>query len=259
MEMMSRMWGSGACGAPSSRTRRRTRSDALRRRSSSGQAMVEFALIAPLFFLLIFGIVEFSLINASVGAFNFAAKDAARLGAIVGRGCVQINATTCDPNVDQYMINNVIVPRVNGVVMAQMYEVEIFDANPDGTCITNTNGCEADIWTLSGGVWTDTGANNWQSNTRNDALSNADYLGVKVYYTYTYLTAFFAATSPTINLIAESIQRIEPQQYGDRFNPGAHVWAAADPGWTSFSTVIAPFTHAISARRNNEYLTGGRA
>lgn len=261
MEMLRRLWGSRARGAPGSRTSRWRRPGGVRRRSSSGQAMVEFALIAPLFFMLIFGVVEYSLINASIGTFNFAAKDAARLGAIIGNGAVQITSTSTMP-VDQYMVNNVIVPRVTGIVFAQITEVDIFDAAEDGSCVVNGSGtCKADVWTLSKGTWTNT--DNWPASTRNDALSNADYLGVKILYTYTYLTAFFAITSPTINLTAESIQRIEPQQFGDRFNPGgAHTWAAVSPGWSPFTAMSAPFTTGtIWTRDNQDYLmtTGGRA
>ncbi|HLY32571.1 MAG TPA: TadE family protein, partial [Ktedonobacterales bacterium] len=40
---------------------------------SQGQALVEFALVAPIFFLMFFGVIEFALINASIGAYNFAA------------------------------------------------------------------------------------------------------------------------------------------------------------------------------------------
>jgi Flp pilus assembly protein TadG len=230
----------------------------MRRGRSSGQAMVEFALIVPLFFLLVFGVVEYSLINASVGAYNFAAKDAARLGAIIGKGAVQITTTTTMP-VDQYMVTNIILPRVNGVVVAKMNEVDIFDAAQDGTCIPDgTGNCQEDVWTQVGGVWTST-SDNWPPSARNDALFNADYLGVRISYTYTYLTSFFIITSPVINLTAESIQRIEPQQYGDRYAPGAHAWANASPEWPSFTGIFASFTQALWVRRESNHLTGGRA
>src|SRR5260221_4264663 len=54
------------------------------RRLSRGQAIVEFAMVAPLFLLMLFGFIEFALIGASIAAFNFAAKDAARLGSYLG-------------------------------------------------------------------------------------------------------------------------------------------------------------------------------
>ena len=207
---------------------RRDRYGARSRRRSPGQALVEFALVVPLFLMMLFGVVEFSLINASIGAFNFAAKDAARYGAIIGRGAAP------GGNVDQFMVDNIIVPRVSGVVVAQMTEVEIFDSSETGSCVGDAAAgvaCQEDIWQNVGGAWSST-SNTWPPQNRNDALSNADYLGVRVSYTYTYLTAFFAITSPTINLQALSIERIEPQEYGDRHAPSqATAWIAPMSQW----------------------------
>ena len=59
----------------------------------------------------------------------------------------------------------------------------------------------------------------WPVSARNDQLISADYLGVRITYQYTYLTAFFATTSPQITLTAISVQRIEPQEYGMRPAP----------------------------------------
>lgn len=224
---------------------------------SSGQSLVEFALVAPLFLFLLFGVVEYSLINASIGAFNFAAKDAARYGAIIGRGTAPGGIP-----IDQYMVENIIIPRVNGVVIAQMSEVDIFDASEAGACIANTTSgaCQEDIWTQVSGTWTST-SNTWPASSRNDALANADYLGVKISYTYTYLTAFFAITSPTINLTAESIQRIEPQEYGKRFNPGMNEWVMRTPEWwpVALASAFQPFIRADWERQGALYLRGGRA
>jgi hypothetical protein len=227
-----------------------------RLRPSRGQAMVEFAMVAPLFFLLFFGIVEYSLINASIGAFNFAAKDGARFGAIIGKGAVIIGTTTYPT--DQYIVNNVILPHVSGVVIAQMTKVEIFDSTEDGACVLVAGACQEDIFQQVSGTWTST-SDTWLSSSRNDQLANADYLGVRISYTYTYLTAFFAISSPTINLQAESIQRIEPQQFGDRYDPTTATWAAVSPGWWPFASVAGPFPGEVWARNELERLTGGRA
>lgn len=225
---------------------------------SSGQALVEFALIAPLFLLLLFGVVEYSLINASIGTFNFAAKEAARTDAIIGNGASPITTLT----LDEYIVNDVIVPRVNGIVIAQMQEVVVYKADQTGACFGGGTppGCGTqDVLQYVGGTWTST-SNNWLK--RNDALSNADYLGVYITYTYTYLTAFFAVTSPSISLTALSVQRIEPQQYGDR-DTAAPIAAVGDaPSWEPFQFADA-LTNvsfaAIAPRRTYTYLAGERA
>jgi hypothetical protein len=227
---------------------------------SSGQALVEFALVAPLFLLMLFGVVEFSLINASIGTFNFAAKDAARYGAIIGRG------SPPTPNqatpLDVYIVNNIIAPRVAGVVVAQMTQVEIFDASQTGGCAGGGSfpcATKVDILRQSGGSWVST-SNSWPTTQRNDQLANADYLGVRISYTYTYLTAFFAISSPTINLNALSVQRIEPQQFGQRQSPSAPIWASVHPsGWTSALISLSAGDFIDQDRRALRDWLGGRA
>lgn len=213
---------------------------------SRGQALVEFALVAPLFLMLLFGVIEYSLINASIGAYNFAAKDAAREGAILGKGGVPGPGGTTTP-ADNYMVNNIILPHVSGVVIAQMTKIEIFHASETGACISTTGSggaqvCQEDIWQQSGGTWSST-SSNWPQTTRNDALANADYIGVKISYTYTYLTALLAITTPTISLTATSVQRIEPQEYGQ--GQPHQEWATVSPVW------------AITEPQQN--VSGGRA
>lgn len=224
---------------------------------SGGQALVEFALVAPLFLMLLFGVIEYSLINSSVGTFNFAAKDAAREGAIIGKGSVPTQPTPTE--VDSYMVNNIILPRVNGVVVAQASEIDIFQATETGACNGGSTCPYKDVWQPKNGVWTSI-SNKWPSSSRNDALANADYLGVRISYTYTYLTAFFAITSPTINLTATSVQRIEPQQYGQRHMPAVWAWSAP-PEWSdALLFVLAPLgVRAVWGPSLPRIRRGGRA
>jgi hypothetical protein len=64
---------------------------ALPRRRRSGQSLVEFALVVPIFFTLLVGIIEFSLALNAVLAVNFASRDAALIaseaGNAVGADC----------------------------------------------------------------------------------------------------------------------------------------------------------------------------
>ncbi len=227
-------------------------------RSSRGQAMVEFALIAPLFFLLFFGIVEYSLINASIGAYNFAASDGARFGAILGKGAVSISSTQTVPT-DQYLVNNIVLPHVSGVVVAQMTRVEIYNSDESGVCVTTSGACQEDVWQRVSGAWAST-SDTWPSSARNDQLANADYLGVKISYTYTYLTAFFAVSSPTIDLTATSIQRIEPQQYGAIPSHAASAQAMVGALWSPLALMNIFDSMRLARWRHDglSTLTGGR-
>jgi TadE-like protein len=180
--------------------------------------MVEFALITPVFFLVFFSIVEFALITASIGSYDFAARDGARLGAIVG---------PTDPNIDTETTPNAgIVPtiqgHVQGVVMAKATEIDIYNADPaSGLCISSVAtappvqvdaaGCQEDEYTI-GSNWTVTPTlSAWLPGNRNaSAGSSGQYLGVRVLYQYTYVTGFVAGLGTPLSLSVTSVQRIEP-------------------------------------------------
>lgn len=193
-----------ATGAPTARTTR-TR----RRRRARGQAMVEFALVAPLFFLVFFGFVEFALINASIAGFNFAAKDGARIGSLLGR---------TDPTVDTQIVNDIRV-HVAGVLMAQPVQIEVYKADEGGNPVTGSSGgIIENVYDINGNP---TGSEIWPVDDRNDTLLDADYLGVKITFKYTYLTSYVSGGNASLTLTANSVQRIEPQDYqGDRKHTG---------------------------------------
>jgi Flp pilus assembly protein TadG len=223
-------------------------------RESWGQALVEFAMVLPLLMLLIFGIIEFALINASIGAFNFATQDAARFAAIAG---------PTDPTADATMLAQEILPHVNGIVAAQLQTVEVFKANEDGSCFGGTFSfpCPAQddhFFTAQTSQWT----GQWTPDKRNDQLVTGDYLGVRISYVYTYITAFFATASPAVPLSAESIQRVEPQEYTKHQAPGL-IASGPEPAQMSlmralpmlasrfasrFAPMLAPLAHASTVR-----------
>lgn len=174
---------------------------ARRRRASRGQAMVEFALVLMPLLLMMFGIVEFSLITSSIGAYNFAAKDAARLGTLLGR--------TSD-TVDQQMLA-VIHSHTDGMVAARILKVEIFQSDMTGAISS-----VADVYD---GNDAPIGTPQWPPSLRDDSLLSADYLGVRITYQYTYLTALLSGSAPNLTLTALSVQRIEPQDYQSYRHP----------------------------------------
>jgi TadE-like protein len=213
-------------------TRRRSR-----RRGSAGQAIVEFAMITPVFFLVFFGILEFALITASIGSYDFATREGARMGSVLGR---------TDSNADNKIIN-VVLAHVQGIVMAKPQTVYIYDAEPAPQaaippaptleCLNVTSGsadvavgdpnCREDVFTIANGTATQT-VNNWPPSARNDTEANADYLGVRVDYNYTYVTGFVAGLGSTLGLSTYSVQRIEPQDYSVR-RAGAGSLAGVSP------------------------------
>ncbi len=85
-----------------------------------GAVLVEFALVAPLLFLILFGIIEFGFIFKDSQALNNMARAGVRVGAITG------DAT--DPSSD-YQILTAILGADAGL-SGQIQEVIIFDATP---------------------------------------------------------------------------------------------------------------------------------
>lgn len=194
-------------------------------RRSQGQSLVEFALIIVPFFLVFFSIVEFALITASVGSYNFSARMGARVGSVVGR---------TSSTVDQQIVAEVLAHE-DGLVMAKPTEIDIFRANPNGNadtlCLDTTqlpstptayplgdSHCAEDVYLPPFQPVTQLTCNpcNWPVDSRDDSFLDADYLGVRVLYTYTYVTGFVAGFGTSLNLSTYSTQRIEPQDYNGR-------------------------------------------
>jgi Flp pilus assembly protein TadG len=66
------------------------------RRASAGAATVEFALVAPLFIILVFGVISFGIVFAQNLALGNGAREAARSGVVENRTCGQIRTSARD-------------------------------------------------------------------------------------------------------------------------------------------------------------------
>lgn len=219
---------------------------------SSGQALVEFALIAPIFFVVFFGIVEFSFILTTLSGFNFAAREGARYGSIIGNS---------DPNADQGILS-AIITRSQVLPFGTPISVDIYKANQDGSCVSSTGtgsgalgtpSCTEDFYTFSSKTSYTASFTGWSPTSRNDTLIGADYLGVHVLFQYTFVTSFLnyycnpPSSCPTgyagthLNLSATSVQRIEPQDFGSDVPSRAPITGAVPP-WL---TVVEWFTPAL--------------
>lgn len=80
-----------------------------------GTAMVEFAFVAPLFFLLLFGIIEFSVILFDKATITNASREAARAGIVfrdgdrsIGGGSVGLETTQIKAVASDYAANYLI-------------------------------------------------------------------------------------------------------------------------------------------------------
>jgi Flp pilus assembly protein TadG len=76
-------------------------------RRESGASMVEFAIILPLFIVLIFGIIEFGLLFYNQGIITHAAREGARAG-IVYDANSRISVSEIEAEVNNYILDNLV-------------------------------------------------------------------------------------------------------------------------------------------------------
>jgi hypothetical protein len=199
--------------------------------------------VAPLFFTLIFGFIEFALIEASIGSYNFAAKDSARLGSLIG---------PTDPLADQDMIQ-LIQSRVNGVVFAKVSKIEIYKSDAAGDYLQGGAVPPEDVYDASGAL---VGSAQWPPSLRNDTLIDADYLGVRITFKYNYMTSYLAGGNASLQLIANSVQRIEPQDFQSwrrQHGPPALAWSGAfADGGASWSGASSPLSDLAATTAQSE-------
>lgn len=194
----------------------------------SGTALVEFALVAPLLFLVLFGIIEFGLVFKDSLTLTNMTRAGSRIGAEVGN--------TTDPDADYQILS--AIQAASGPLTNQVQGVIIFKASPTssalpaGCSLASPDGVtgECNVYTPSQlqdvyPTWQQQQAQdptsfecqaNWDSQwcpstrvvsqTGNDG-SGPDYLGVYISIRETSVTGWFHA----MTLDDVSVMRLEPQ------------------------------------------------
>jgi Flp pilus assembly protein TadG len=190
-----------------------------RRRLGRGQTLVEFALVLPLFMLVLMGVIEFGFLFNSFLAVNFASREASLTASEAGiaghSDCLILNA-----------IEQSIGPPSD---RAQITRVEIFRANLNGTK-------SADVTTYTRGGSTPcvlpvtepamspvpytVGANGYPPLNRCNRVagctvtpSGVDQIGVEVTYSYNWHTplgSIFGGAGGTTLLINGNVTRMVP-------------------------------------------------
>ena len=134
-----------------------------RGRRERGQSLVEFAVLVPVFMLILIGMLEFGLMFNHDLTLQYASREGARVGSALGCGA-NSNITTCDyalPNctptpspgcddVDKYIVaavQRVLEASGSPINMAQIGSIIIFRATSTGGVV----GSNTDTWTYSKG------------------------------------------------------------------------------------------------------------
>ena len=166
----------------------------LRRRRRGGQTLVEFALVFPLFILLVMAVIEFSFaFNANL-ALAFASRDGALVAAEAG------DAINSDCAIIQAVLNDVGAPADRN----QITSIEIYWSDQNGNLkaagasnVWNNSGTSAECGTASGiFVPFSRATNGYDEASRCNVVAgcggthvpSVDTIGIRVNYQYTWKT-----------------------------------------------------------------------
>jgi hypothetical protein len=202
----------------------RSRRNTTRRRHSRGQALVEFALIIPIFLTIFFAIVEFSFLFTSFVSVGFASHDASQVAATYG------NTIGADAAILLRVDNDIMTP----ANPAQIDKVDIFwvdTSTPDAHPVAGSE----TIYQYDGGthlfVLPDGSniylpysriQNGYPETSRCNVNAGVgclsghttiDTIGVKITYQYTWITPFprLVTQSGSGPMITQTnIMRLEP-------------------------------------------------
>ncbi len=181
------------------RLRRRTAS----RDAARGQGLVEFAMIVPVFMLLLLALLEFGFVFDHTMTISYATREGARSGAAFANGNDTTMICTTSVDVDKNVIaavERVLEAPGSQVAPAQVSEIRIYSATSAGV----QSGSLFNRWTYSAGSGpvVDGAAldfiqvqNNWNACTRDNTWngSNApDSIGVSIAYQYQFVTPLSA-------------------------------------------------------------------
>ena len=178
------------------------------RRQQKGQTLVEFALVAPLLLTVIFGTIEFCFLYQSTNTVSFAAREGARVGAVLG---------PTDSAADSKIIQAIFSATSGGAALlfSQITMIEIFKSSESGSVPATLASCaqvaNEDVYDGQGNACP--GTLGWPYSSRNATFNNADYLGVRITFAYNWVTAFVSAARGQFIMTSISIQLIEPQTF----------------------------------------------
>lgn len=186
------------------RTRRSTSKRANRAKGERGAALIEFALIAPLFFTVVFGGIEIGLMFRSYLALEDMTRATARIAS------VERDSADADMRILEFIANRA-APLQGDVTRVVIFNADTLEAGVPQNCIDSDTGAGAsrsgicqsynvvdgDVSAVAAGP----AENGWPSSQR-DAFDN---IGIYVEYDYQYATGFF----DTLTLSSTTIEVIE--------------------------------------------------
>jgi Flp pilus assembly protein TadG len=169
------------------------------RQRPRGQALVEFAIVAPILFFFLLGVVECGLLLFVVGTARFGAGEVARQESESG------NAVSAD----QTSIAVLRATAIGTTSLASVTEIDVYRLIEQGSGALTADPAHYNKYRLDGTV---IGATSWPPSMRDVVNGESDFLGVTVFYQYNWKTGIFLAAHPLQLQQAFEI-RLEPQTY----------------------------------------------
>jgi Flp pilus assembly protein TadG len=161
--------------------------------------MTEFAIVAPILFFLLLGILESGLLLFVVGSARFGASDVARQESESGNAA----------NADQVSLQVLQKTAIGTTTLAGVNEVDIYRLIEQGNGSLTIDAGHYNRYQLNG---TPIGSISWPPSTRNVTNGQSDFLGVTLQYQYNWKTGVFLANAP-LHLTQTFEIRLEPQTY----------------------------------------------
>jgi hypothetical protein len=180
--------------------------------NDSGQTLVEFALVIPLFLSILIAIVEFAFVFNAILATNYAARDAALIAAeggnTLGADCSVLQTVEADlgmpANAAQIQRVEIFRASAAGDQMgsATVYaRTGAFDCNlPDGTSVNLPYTLGTDGYPVAGRCNVLVGCSG----------QPLDHVGVRVTYRHTWRTPFGTSFGPFMDVVRSNSMRMEP-------------------------------------------------
>jgi Flp pilus assembly protein TadG len=222
---------------PAGSARRRKRNAASgrgTRRRTAGQALVEFALVIPIFLVLLFAVIEFGFIFNALLTANYATRDASLIGSEAGSS----------EGADCVIISKVLEDYRAPVDASNLTQIIIYRAKSAGDPYNGTYVNSGNVWVRSGTTdcsaygksaslpYTLTSTNypegtpdtatgsggrcNFLNGCPNNTLRTRDAIGVQVTYTYQWHTPLgdfpygFGGNSGGFTIVRSNEMRMEP-------------------------------------------------
>lgn len=182
------------------------------RRRQGGQGLVEFALLVPVFLLILLAMLEFGFAFSHNMTLQYATREGARAGAAAADGSMKdsscVNSSTgvlqafASSDVDPLVIaavQRVLRSPGSMIDMAQVASVTIYQAQPNGSPVTG----KVNTWPLAIGAgavvpcaypaqvmdFAAPSTVGWSASGRRNGGATIDSIGVSITYTYQFRSA----------------------------------------------------------------------